>query len=66
MEKNKCGNRYSPAVRERALRMVFEHKGNLIASLQRSNRLRPRLVVGRIRCVRGLGELKPITVDAMV
>ena len=66
MEKNKCGNRYSPAVRERALRMVFEHKGNLIASLQRSNRLRLRLVVGRIRCVRGLGEPKRTAVDAMV
>lgn len=25
MEKNKCGNRYSPEVRERAVRMVFEH-----------------------------------------
>jgi len=27
MEKNKCGNRYSPEVRERAVRMVFEHPG---------------------------------------
>ena len=27
MEKNKCGNRYSPEVRERAVRMVFEHQG---------------------------------------
>jgi len=26
MEKNKCGNRYSPEVRERAVRMVFEHQ----------------------------------------
>jgi putative transposase len=24
MEKNKCGNRYSPEVRERAVRMVFD------------------------------------------
>ena len=27
MEKNKCGNRYSPEVRERAVRMAFEHQG---------------------------------------
>jgi transposase-like protein len=27
MEKNKCGNKYSPEVRERAVRMVFEHYG---------------------------------------
>ncbi len=27
MEKNKCGNRYSPEVRMRAVRMVFEHQG---------------------------------------
>jgi hypothetical protein len=27
MEKSKCGNRYSPEVRERAVRMVFEHQG---------------------------------------
>jgi len=26
MEKNKCGNRYSPDVRERAVRTVFEHQ----------------------------------------
>ena len=26
MEKNKCENRYSPEVRERAVRMVFEHQ----------------------------------------
>ena len=39
---------------------------NLTASLQRSNRLRLRLVVGRIRCVRGLGEPKRTAVDAMV
>jgi transposase len=27
MEKNKFGNRYSQEVRERAVRMVFEHEG---------------------------------------
>jgi transposase-like protein len=27
MEKSKCGNRYSPEVRERAVRMVFEYQG---------------------------------------
>ena len=27
MEKNKCGNRYSPEVRARAVRMVFDHRG---------------------------------------
>jgi transposase-like protein len=27
MEKNKSGKRYSPDVRERAVRMVFEHQG---------------------------------------
>jgi transposase-like protein len=27
MEKNKCGNSYSPEVRERAVRIVFEHQG---------------------------------------
>ena len=27
MEKNKCGNRYSPEVRERAVWMLFEHQG---------------------------------------
>jgi transposase len=27
MEKNKFGNRYSPEVRDRAVRMVIEHEG---------------------------------------
>jgi transposase-like protein len=27
MEKNKCGNRYSPEVRELAVWLVFEHQG---------------------------------------
>jgi len=27
MEKNKCGNRYSPEVRERAARIEFDHQG---------------------------------------
>ena len=27
MEKSKCGDRYSPEVRERAVRMVFEYQG---------------------------------------
>ena len=27
MEKNRCGNRYAPEVRKRAVRTVFEHQG---------------------------------------
>ncbi|KGM86476.1 hypothetical protein rosmuc_03618 [Roseovarius mucosus DSM 17069] len=44
MEKSKCGNRYSPEVRERAVRMVFEHQGEFdsqtaaIKALERENR----------------------------
>jgi type I restriction enzyme R subunit len=31
MEKNKCGSRYSLEVRERAVRMVFEHFAEFIS-----------------------------------
>ena len=67
MEKNKCGNRYSPEVRERAVRMVFEHQGEFDSQSAaiKSNAL-IRLAVGLIRFVRGFGARKRTAVGVIV
>lgn len=56
MAKNKCGDRYSLEVRERAVRMVFEHQGGFDSQSAAINRLRLRLVEGLIRSGRGFGR----------
>ena len=66
MEKNKCGNRYSPEVRERAVRMVFEHQGEFDSQSAAIKSIAPRLVAGLIRFGRGFGVLRRTAVDVMV
>jgi transposase-like protein len=45
MTKSKMANRYSPEVRARAVRMVFEHQGSYETQRARSRPLHPRLAV---------------------
>ena len=46
MEKNKCGNRYSPEVRERAVRMVFEHEGGFDSQSAAIKSIAPKIGCG--------------------
>lgn len=46
MEKNKCGNRYSPEVRERAVRMVFEHQGEFDGQSAAIKSIAPKIGCG--------------------
>ena len=46
MEKNKCGNRYSPEVRERAVRMVFEHQGEFDSQFAAIKSIAPKIRCG--------------------
>ncbi|KKO01776.1 hypothetical protein LCGC14_0110970 [marine sediment metagenome] len=46
MEKNECGNRYSPEVRERAVRMVFEHKGEFDSHSATIKSIAPKISCG--------------------
>ena len=46
MEKNKCGNRYSPEVRERAVRMVFEHQGEFDSQSAAIKSIAPKIGSG--------------------
>jgi transposase len=46
MEKNKCGNRYSPEVRERAVRMVFEHEGEFDSQSAAIKSIAPKIGCG--------------------
>jgi transposase-like protein len=46
MEKNKCGNRYSPEVRERAVRMVFEHQGEFDSQSAAIKSIAPKIGCG--------------------
>lgn len=46
MEKNQCGNRYSPEVRERALRMVFEHQGEFDSQSAAIKSIAPKIGCG--------------------
>ena len=46
MEKNKCGNRYSPEVRERAVRMVFEHQGEFDSQCAAIKSIAPKIGCG--------------------
>ena len=46
MEKTKCGNRYSPEVRERAVRMVFEHKGEFESQSAAIKSIAPKIGCG--------------------
>ena len=44
--KNKCGNRYSPEVRERAVRMVFEHQGEFDSQSAAIKSIAPKIGCG--------------------
>ena len=57
MEKNKCGNRYSPEARERAVRMVFEHQGEFDSQSAAIKSIAPKIGCGLIRFGRGFGVL---------
>jgi len=46
MEKNKCGKRYSPEVRERAVRMVFEHQGEFESQSAAIKSIAPKIGCG--------------------
>ena len=46
MEKNKCGNRYSPEVCERAVRMVFEHEGGFDSQSAAIKSIAPKIGCG--------------------
>jgi len=46
MEKKKCGNRYSPEVRERAVRMVFEHQGEFDSQSAAIKSIAPKIGCG--------------------
>ncbi|WP_369699501.1 IS3 family transposase [Thalassobium sp. R2A62] len=46
MKKNKCGNRYSPEVRERAVRMVFEHQGEFDSQSAAIKSIAPKIGCG--------------------
>jgi len=46
MEKNKCGNRYSPEVRERAVRMVFEHQDEFDSQSAAIKSIAPKIGCG--------------------
>ena len=46
MEKNKCGNRYSPEVRMRAVRMVFEHQGEFDSQSAAIKSIAPKIGCG--------------------
>ncbi len=48
MEKNKCGNRYSPEVRERAVRMVFEHQDEFDSQSAAIKSIAPGALIGMI------------------
>ena len=45
-EKNECGNRYSPEVRERAVRMVFEHQGEFDSQSAAIKSIAPKIGCG--------------------
>ena len=66
MEKNKCGNRYSPEVRERAVRMVFEHQVEFDSQSAAIKSIAPKIGCGPIRLGRGFGVLRRTAVDVMV
>ena len=46
MEKNKCGNRYSPEVRERAVRMVYEHQVEIDSQSAAIKSIAPKIGCG--------------------
>ena len=46
MEKNKCGNRNSPEVRDRAVRLVFEHQGEFDSQSAAIKSVEPKIGCG--------------------
>ena len=46
MEKNKCGNRYLPKVRDRAVRLVFEHQGEFDSQSAAIKSIAPKIGCG--------------------
>ena len=47
MEKNKFGNRYSPQVRERAVRLVFDHQNECDSQSAAIKSIAPKIGCGR-------------------
>ena len=50
MEKNKCGNRYSPEVRERAVGIVFEHQGEFDSQSAAIKSIAPKIPYISTQC----------------
>jgi len=48
MEKNRCGNRYAPEVRKRAVRMVFEHQGEFGSQSAAITSIAPKIGCGPV------------------
>ena len=46
MEKNTCGNRCAPEVRERGVRMVFEHQGDFDSQSAAIKSIAPKIGCG--------------------
>ena len=59
MEKNKCGNRNSPEVRDRAVRLVFEHQGEFDNQSAAIKSIAPKIGCGLIRVGRGFVAQTP-------
>ena len=66
MEKNKCGNRYSPEVRERAVRMVFEHQGEFDSQSAAIKSIAAKIGCGPTRLGPGFDGLKQTAVAETV
>ena len=59
MEKNKCGNRNSPEVRDRAVWVVFEHQGEFDNQSAAIKSIAPKIGCGLIRVGRGFVAQTP-------
>ena len=63
MEKNKCGNRYSPEVRERAVGIVFEHQGEFDSQSAAIKSIAPKIPYISTQCrfsfMGGFGQNPP-------
>jgi transposase len=65
MEKNKCGNRYAPEVRERAVRTLFEHQGEFDSQSAAIKLIAAKIGCGPDSFGLGFGVLRLTTVDVM-
>ena len=66
MEKNKCGNRNSPEVRDRAVWVVFEHQGEFDSQSAAIKSVAPKIGSGLIRFGRGFDAQKRTAVGVIV